>query len=589
LCGILISNIYTKEDFLVRFERLFHRGPDSQSFVKENEWYIGHVRLAIIDTHHRSNQPFYFDNLLLIFNGELYNYREIRMGLEEIGYVFETDSDTEVLIKAYHKWGKECLKKFTGMFSFAIYNFDKNSWFAARDRLGQKPFYYYNNDGGFAISSEASVFEGLSFDSEALNIYYNIGYIPAPFSIYKNVKKLEPGHCLEFSNGKLSIDEYWALGDSRSNGDITELDSLIRQAVKKRLQSDVPLAVFLSGGMDSTVISKIASSFTKISSFTARFSRQEYDESDVAIAHNLQIKSAQTIVEIGDDDFTRVFNDFIGRLDEPFGDSSIIGTMVLCQKVPEDVKVILTGDGGDESFFGYNHFKWLKKKLFLDRFIPTIFLSIMSRLFHYLYRKTKQRKWLNIALLTSANRDDFIRYVFTGFTDLTVTRDDNWFDEILSKVPSGSNAFQRLADVNIKLWLEGDSCFKTDRGGMFYGKELRSPFLDHELIDAARRVDVNARFSKKYLRSFANRIGIDISLFDKKRGFTMPITNWLKPLVSDRNSILWQFNYSSLPNFNTNLFFTFLEEFSKGNYSFKEEIWNIYVLIKWIEERQLSD
>lgn len=589
MCGILISNIYTKEDFLVRFERLFHRGPDSQSFVKENEWYIGHVRLAIIDTHHRSNQPFYFDNLLLIFNGELYNYREIRMGLEEIGYVFETDSDTEVLIKAYHKWGKECLKKFTGMFSFAIYNFDKNSWFAARDRLGQKPFYYYNNDGGFAISSEASVFEGLSFDSEALNIYYNIGYIPAPFSIYKNVKKLEPGHCLEFSNGKLSIDEYWALGDSRSNGDITELDSLIRQAVKKRLQSDVPLAVFLSGGMDSTVISKIASSFTKISSFTARFSRQEYDESDVAIAHNLQIKSAQTIVEIGDDDFTRVFNDFIGRLDEPFGDSSIIGTMVLCQKVPEDVKVILTGDGGDESFFGYNHFKWLKKKLFLDRFIPTIFLSIMSRLFHYLYRKTKQRKWLNIALLTSANRDDFIRYVFTGFTDLTVTRDDNWFDEILSKVPSGSNAFQRLADVNIKLWLEGDSCFKTDRGGMFYGKELRSPFLDHELIDAARRVDVNARFSKKYLRSFANRIGIDISLFDKKRGFTMPITNWLKPLVSDRNSILWQFNYSSLPNFNTNLFFTFLEEFSKGNYSFKEEIWNIYVLIKWIEERQLSD
>lgn len=584
MCGILLSNeIQTESDFERKLNLLSHRGPDAISFVSLNKWRIGHVRLSIIDKSERSNQPFRYKNLIISFNGEIYNFLEIRAKLESLGHHFRTDSDTEVVLLSYFQWGKKSLEFLYGMFAFAILNVDDESVFACRDRIGQKPFYYSCADSNLTISSELRTFDGLKFDKVGLSIYYNAGYVPAPYTVLEGVNKLEPGGMLEFKNGVLKLDKYWCLGSTK-HLDHLSLDALIKDSVDKRLISDVPVAVFLSGGLDSSIVAKIANK-KELKSYTARFSDSSIDESVQAREQNRNIKTKQEFIEITKESLNEVFLEFIERLDEPFGDSSIIGTMMLCKALPHEIKVILTGDGGDESFFGYNHFKWLQLKLNIEKYSPKIVIRFIAFSFKLLYQITRSRRFLNINLLLSSSLTQFYKYVFTGFTDLTQDGSDDWFEDLIKDIPKNKSPFQTMADINIRLWLEGDGCVKSDRGGMLFGKELRSPFLDHRIIDKARSLHVKERMSKRYLLDFADELGLDTTLFGKKRGFSMPIGDWLEPLVNDSESIFWTFDYTNLPNFDKEHFWFMLNEFASGNFSFKEEIWRVFILISWFEKR----
>ena len=272
MCGIYLTNInFSPSSVKQKLGKIKFRGPDNLTIVKKSNIIIGHLRLSILDLDKRSNQTFEFENLTVVFNGEIYNFLDLKSELENLGYKFNTKSDTEVLIKGYHAWGKDLVPKMNGMFSFAIYDSNTKTVFCSRDRLGVKPFYYYWNQGEFEICSQMQpISEKKEINEEALSIYLQTGYVPSPFSIFENIHKLPPGTNLEINLIKKSYktEKYWDLKPvkftSLSYDEAKDkLHKLLTDAVRIRLQSDVPFGSFLSGGVDSALVSAIASELTK--------------------------------------------------------------------------------------------------------------------------------------------------------------------------------------------------------------------------------------------------------------------------------------------------------------------------------------
>jgi asparagine synthase (glutamine-hydrolysing) len=595
MCGIYLnSRIISTHELKFKLNLLKDRGPDYQGILIKNGLTFGHTRLSIIDLEERSNQPMEIEDYIIVFNGEIYNYEEIKSELIKKGIEFTTQSDTEVLLRGYMLWNEKILDKFNGMFSFVIYDKTNHQLFAARDRLGVKPFYYSWDGKHIEICSMVKpLSENKKLDYEAIEIYLQTGYIPSPWSIYKEVKKLSPGHYLklDLTNKKLEFHKYWDLEKVKitNKGYIQskdELKTLLKDAVKIRLRSDVPTACFLSGGIDSALVSSISKEIIgdNLKTFTIGFEEKEFDESRLSkkFAKIIGAKHEEKICT--PKDLINLMPKFFEAYDEPFADSSAIPSLLLNKSVKSFATVALSGDGGDESFLGYNHFNWLKKADFIF-YVPYFLRKILSYLFPFkIFGKRAEAIRL---ILRYKKMNDFIAGIFTGFGPLLLkNKSTTWINKYNSYKKLSDHKIQKTADLNIKLWLENDSNVKVDRASMAFSVEVRSPFLDYRIVEFARSLPVDFRFEKgrqkKILRDILNEYIPETVFNVPKKGFSIPIGKWFRnELKSDLIKSLGDDFFNEFSMIDKSRVKKFLKYHLSGKRDYSTYLWRLYVLSKW--------
>jgi len=594
MCGIYLTNIpFSNKQVEQKLEKIRFRGPDNISVLKNENISLGHLRLSILDLDKRSNQPFIFEYLTLVYNGEIYNFKEVKNSLIQEGYSFETTSDTEVLLKGYHAWGEKILDRINGMFAFAVYDENKKSVFIARDRLGVKPLYYSWQNGELELCSQLAPLNKGKLDQEAISIYLQTGYIPSPFSIYEEIKKLPPGQYATFNlrENKKETHSYWDLKEVEES-DISyedakeQLHDLIVDAVKIRLQSDVPYGSFLSGGIDSALVSSIANSIQKekLKTFTIGFDNKEFDESQVAEQFAKIIGSDHHLIQSAQEELPALLDSFFKAYDEPFADSSAIPSLLLNKKVKPHVTVALSGDGGDESFLGYNHFEWARKVygLFL---IPFFLRRLATYFIPFKWIGKRGPSIKNIMLMKNFN--EFIESIFTGFDNLLLKDKKKWMSHYHKYLFLSKNKFQKVADLNLKLWLENDSNVKVDRASMASSVEVRSPFLDYRIIEFARSLPVKYRLygskRKRILRDILSNY-IPEPVFDKpKKGFSIPLGAWIRDSFKDEfYKYLKTDKLKSIENLDIAKIQRLFELHLTTDVDYSSYLWRVFVLSKWI-------
>lgn len=597
MCGIYLTNIpFAEEEVKTKLESIQFRGPDYTGIQKIDDLTFGHLRLSILDLDVRSHQPMQFEDFTIVFNGEIYNFQDIKEELVALGYAFNTTGDTEVLLQGYKEWGEAIVPKLNGMFAFAIYDSSSRKIFCSRDRLGVKPFYYSWKEGKFEICSQLRpIRQNKVINEDAISMYLDCTYIPSPYSVYKDVYKLPPGNNLviDLNTRKFTIKEYWNLKDTTDAGLSYEeakeqLHKLLKDAVKIRLQADVPFGSFLSGGIDSALISSIAAKVSKepIKTFSIGFEDPKYDESKIAAQYAKIMGSVHTETICKPEDILQMLPKLIEVYDEPFADSSALPSLLLNKVTKQYVTMALSGDGGDESFLGYNHFDLVTKfKLLLK--IPYIIRLLISKTlaFNILGARTQALKKI-FAIKGSA---DFIAGIFTGYNSLLIKRNVEWFSHYNGFTKSTKDLYQQTADLNIKLWLENDSNVKVDRASMAYSVEVRSPFLDYRIIEFARTLPVSYRFmpgrKKRILRDILKEY-IPEEVFDQpKRGFAVPIGQWIrKELREEFIANLSDDFLNQVPNLNVSKFKKMYKEHLEGKCDYSSYLWRVYVLSKWYQE-----
>jgi len=596
MCGIYLTNHpISQNEVKAKLDKIKFRGPDNLGIIQKGNIILGHLRLSILDLDERSNQPFVFKHLMLVYNGEIYNFIEVKNSLINEGYTFETTSDTEVLLKGFHAWGEKILDRINGMYAFAIYDENKKTVFIARDRLGVKPLYYSWQNGKLELSSQLAPLKkgGLSLNQEAISIYLQTGYIPSPFSIYEEIKKLPPGQyaIFDLDKNQMEINSYWDLKQVSEKKISYEeakeqLHTLLKDAVKIRLQSDVPYGSFLSGGIDSALVSSIANSIQKeqLKTFTIGFDDKQYDESQVAEQFAKIIGSDHHLILSVQEELPDLLDAFFRAYDEPFADSSALPSLLLNKKVKEHVTVALSGDGGDESFLGYNHFIWVRKVSFLF-LVPLFFRRLVAYVFPLKLIGKSGRSIKNI--LQMKNLDEFIESIFTGFDTLLLKDKKLWMNHFRKYLFFSKNKFQKTADLNLKLWLENDSNVKVDRASMAFSVEVRSPFLDYRIVEFARNLPLKYRLKaslrKRILRDILSEY-IPEEVFDQsKKGFSIPLGGWIKDSFKEEFSkYLKADKLKPIENLDIVKIQKLFELHLTTDVDYSSYLWRVYVLSKWI-------
>lgn len=596
MCGFLFSNgPQSKEHFLSKLEIIKYRGPDFTGYEDIDGLHFGHVRLSILDLDPRSNQPFTYDNLHMVYNGEIYNYLDVKDELVKIGYSFSTESDTEVLLLGYHAWGKKVLQKINGMFAFLIYDKQKQEIFGARDRLGVKPLYYFLGTKEFEVCSQLkpiSCDKQLNLDENAISMFLDCKFIPSPYSIYKEIKKLEPGHCFNYSltNHTFNSEKYWDLKEVvRFNGSYEDakeqLKALFEDAVKIRLFSDVPLGSFLSGGVDSALVTSYASKLNKepLNTFTVGFQEKDFDESAVAEKYAQKFKTNHKTLICNPKGILKNLPVLLKVYDEPFADNSALPSLMLNFMTKKYVTVALSGDGGDESFLGYNHFESLlknKRIMSAPYFIRKMAAIVLSPILSSDSRIT--------SALSVRKKREYIQRIFSRMGILLNNKNNNWLGMFDPYYALSKDTLQQAADLNIKLWLDGDSNVKVDRASMAYAVEVRSPFLDYRIVEFARTLPIEYRIQlgnkKRILKDILGE-HLPPELFDlPKRGFSMPLENWLRnELRKDVETSIDENFFNKVPNLNITYCKKILNEHLNKGKDHTESIWKLYILAKWMQ------
>jgi asparagine synthase (glutamine-hydrolysing) len=597
MCGIYLSNIpQTEENVYRKLKSIRFRGPDNIGVQKVNDILFGHLRLSILDLDPRSNQPLQYEDLTIVFNGEIYNYLQIKDELVALGYTFTTSSDTEVLLIGYKEWGEGIVNKLNGMFAFAIHDATNNSIFCSRDRLGVKPFYYYWKDGNFEICSQLRpLSKDKKINNLAISIYMDCTYVPSPYTIFEDVHKLPPGNILtiDLSTGKLNIKEYWNLKEVQIQNITYEeakkqVHELLIDSVMIRLQSDVPFGSFLSGGIDSALVSSIAAKVSKepIRTFSIGFEDPKYDESKLAAKYAKIIRSIHTETICKPEHVLEMIPKLIEVYDEPFGDSSALPSLLLNKITKQYVTVALSGDGGDESFLGYYNFDWVRKFTRLTKIPYAVrYISSLFLIGQILGKKTEQYK----RILKIKSPNTFINRIFIGYNSIQKIRNLDWLKHFSNYKKLSNNLFQKTADLNIKLWLENDSNVKVDRASMAYSVEVRSPFLDYRIIELARTLKVNYRFDngikKKITRDILKEY-IPEKVFDQpKKGFSVPIGDWIRfELREEFIANLSDDFLNQVPNLDIQKFKNMFQMHLENRHDYSSYIWRMYILSKWYQE-----
>lgn len=533
MCGIAgyISDIAFNENEIAK--TIHHRGPDEMGFSKVKNATILNTRLSIIDVAH-GQQPFISEdeNIHVVQNGEIYNFVEIKQELEGEGIVFNTNSDTEVILRAYIRWGEEFILRLNGMFAIAIIDKVKNKLLLYRDRLGVKPLFYTEKANGFFFSSELKTFAALkdlnlSLDKESLYKFLIYNYIPVPNTIYENVFHVMPGEFVQIDLDTLNMSKktYWDL-ENQQEEEIEEedlmnkIDDLLIDATKIRLRSDVPIATFLSGGLDSSMICAIMHKLTNKSfdTFSIGFDDKRFDESPYAKEVS-DLLSLHNILTIMKDDDVELWDKVTFYNDQPHGDISFVPTYVVSREAAKKYKVVLTGDGGDEAFGGYEKYRdSLKYKVEDEKYFHSIslfhesseiFKRLLNKEFHHLIDNK------------------------TGFHD---------YLNRMSKFSKFDNINKAIA-FDVKNLLPGNNLVKPDRMGMANSLEARSPMLDYRLYDLMFKTAGQYKLSedgetKSTLKKLALKYLPKDIVYRKKQMFTVPIGEWFKDRKSDELKLL---------------------------------------------------
>ncbi len=568
--GLLDYKGYQKTDLLEKqmnaaLKRLYPRGPDQQDKWQDNNAYISHARLSILDTTDAGKQPMDKYNKVVAYNGEIYNFKELRNELIRNGYTFTSSSDSEVLLAGWDYWGKDFLNLIDGMFSFAIWDYNLKTLTLARDPYGKKPLVYLINENKICFSSDLKSLEkicdNLDVNTEAVESLFRFRFIHDPLTIYKQIKKLPPGHILEFNNNGQTLKRWYEIPlKNNLNYNKKEIKKsiidLFDQAVNKRLISDVPIGVLLSGGLDSSlIIASLAEQGKSLSSYTMGFenSSSYYEERPEAKRLSDYFGMKHSSLEISSDQLLKIVPEVFNASDEPFADSSALPFFALSKEVSKNITVALSGDGGDEVFGGYRKYigeKWSnlgnKIPFVIRKFLISIlvenkdtkFGEISRRLRRFLYNSSSDDISRHIKWLEQINEEEVLALLghSTSKTRKLFTNSRGGIEDKINAILFG--------DLNISL--SGDMLVKLDRMSMANSLEVRSPFLDKALVEYAFSIEGNLKvgniIGKKILReAFAKRLP-KWSMNLPKKGFEIPIANWLQ---KDLNNML---NYVCLKN-----------------------------------------
>lgn len=538
---------------------LRHRGPDDggEWRAPDGRVGLGHQRLSIVDLSSGGHQPMRSDaaDLTIVFNGEIYNFKELRGELQRIGHEFRSSSDTEVVIAAYRQWGADCPARFNGMFSFALFDGPKNRLFLARDRAGEKPLFYAVDGGRLRFSSELkALLEDSSLprriENEALDCYLAMGFVPGDGCILQGVRKLPPAHAALFDLGtaQMKVWRYWTLPDCEvdpgqavdEGGLESELESLLEDSVRRQMVADVPVGILLSGGVDSSLITAMAArAVPQARTFAVRFpGHARFDETEHARLIARHFGSEHTELEAVD-----ISVDLMPRLarqfDEPIVDSSMIPTLLVSQLIRSHCKVALGGDGGDELFGGYIHYNRLMKLQPWLKRIPIGLRGMASRQAEaWLPVGLKGRNWLQ-GLGSDLNHGlPLIASYFDRSTRARLMgRQPRWplVAETIreQRIPATKDLLQRATRMDFENYLAEDILVKVDRASMLNSLEIRAPLLDYRIIEFAFRkvpshLKATATSRKILLKRLCSRILPPNFDQRRKQGFSVPLADWLK-------------------------------------------------------------
>lgn len=603
MCGIV--GFVNKENFdknvlQKMMDMMIHRGPDDSGVYLDDTIALGHRRLSIIDLA-GGTQPMKNEDgqLVCIFNGEIYNHKDLRRELEEKGHTFVTNSDTEVLLHGYEEWRKELPLKLRGMFAFAIWDRRKKELFCARDYFGIKPFYYYYNNQTFLFGSEIKSFLShpqfeKTLNKDQLELYLSYQYSPGATTFFQNVYKLLPAHYLVWKEDKIEIQRYWQPRFVPNNAKMErewerEIEEVIKESVEAHKISDVEVGSFLSSGVDSSLITSLSGANK---TFTIGFAKEAYDEGEYAHSFSKSLGVENLVYQISPEEFWEQLPKVQYYMDEPLADAASVALYFLNREASKHVKVCLSGEGADELFGGYNIYKepfmcerYEKIPLFVRRLIGTVAECLPpERGINFLVRhgKSLSERYIGNSNIFTKRQKQKIMKDFRGIVkpeDISCP----YFEYLLK-----ADDVTRMQFTDLHLWMVGDILLKADKMSMAHSLELRVPFLDKEVFEVARQIPskyrVNADETKIALRSVASRVIGEENANREKLGFPVPVREWLKeePYVS-----LVQKSFegpTAKEFFHTSELLRLLEEHVSGKHDNWRQIWCVYMFLIWYEK-----
>jgi asparagine synthase (glutamine-hydrolysing) len=580
-----------------------HRGPDDEGAWADDAGRIAlaHRRLSIVDLSPLGRNPMPWDGgrLMITFNGEIYNFLELRKELEALGQRFRSHTDTEVILGAYDQWGLDCVTRFVGMFAFAIWDSPRQRLWVVRDRFGKKPLYYAERAGGLEFASELKALTAMrgfarDIDPRALRLYLRYGYVPAPLTIFKGARKLPPAHHLVAEGGRITLSSYWNPLDFAPDRTLdeqqamAELERLLGTAVAQRRIADVPLGAFLSGGIDSSlVVALMAEQSTRpVQTHTIRFTNPEFNEADhaAAVARHLGTDHHETLCD--EKQMLEVVERLPSMYDEPFADSSAIPTYLVSKAARTGVTVALSGDGGDELFFGYPRYRYFADGGWILRLPTAVRLAAAAIAQHAPTRRLRRIS----DVLASNDGDEYSRFVqwfepkliqaITGSSDATAPR----YREVLEKIVRYPREAQPGL-LDLASYLPDDILAKVDRASMAVGLEVRAPLLDHRVAEFALRLPGHLKrrrgMTKYILRAMLYK-RVPRQLIERpKMGFGVPLRDWFNGPLRRRMDDHCSGDAFEALGLDPEPFRTLWREYKDGAAHRPDLIWQTFTLAAW--------
>ncbi len=600
MCGIVgfIDKEKNKDKIIKKMaDRIIHRGPDGEGYYTDINVALGHRRLSIIDIN-AGKQPMYNEdeNIVIVFNGEIYNYKALMNELKKKKHKFTTKCDTEVLVHGYEEWGSDLPNKLRGMFAFAIWDKKNETLFCARDHFGIKPFYYYVNDGTFMFASEIKSFlEHPKFtkelNKELLAPYLTFSFTPTTETFFKGVNRLNPGYSLTYKNGEIKIEEYYAYDfkeQKRSYEEaVKEISEIMEDSVKHHLESDVEVGSFLSSGIDSSYIVSLA---RPDKTYTVGYDIPKYSEIAYAedLANRLNIENISR--KINKDEYMKIVPKIMYHMDEPFCDAASIALYFLSELASRDVKVVLSGEGADEFFAGYNTYRETVDMSFYNK-IPYFMRHVVATILGYL----PEFRGRNFLVRRGTKLEDEYIGMNRVFSDKEASKVIGHKNKIKNKDLTSpifnkfkdKNDLIKMQAIDINFWLVKDILHKADRMTMANSLELRVPFIDKEVYNLASSLEMDKKVTKENtkvaLRDAAKKVIPNESYKKKKLGFPVPLRAWMseEDVHKEIESTFKQDFVKEL--FDQKYIMKLLDNSLKGKKDTYKKVWAIYAFIKWYE------
>lgn len=609
ICGYIGNKRIEAEVLWEMNNTMYHRGPNDGGIWQYQCQYaevgLAQRRLSILDLSELGHQPMLSQDgrYIIVYNGEIYNFKEIREELENAGYNFKSNCDTEVILYAYAEYGNRSFAKFNGMFAIAIYDIEENKLTLARDRIGKKPLYYYHNNGHFVFGSELKPIMKYPYfekkiDQEVIAHYLCNKYLVAPLCIFEHTYKMIPGTFIEYQNNEITQMTYWSVADAYEQHSIKtkkdyhscmeSIDTILKDAVASRLAADVPVGTFLSGGIDSTLVTAVAQKITDtpVNTYSIGFHDEERNEApySAAIAKYLGTNHHEHYVD--EADILEMISDLPQYFDEPFSDSSQLPTMLVSKYAAQDITVALSGDGGDEVFCGYKMYDWT--------WVAQHFDFCGSIAYHLPFRN----KWLKTvpselrAFIKNRNSNTKTQL----YIDVMIEEAEKLLGKKASNIKYSQenrltmpNWQERRMLLDMQTYLPDDILAKTDRASMKYSLEVRSPLLDYRIIEESFRIPHEYkyyRFDKKHILKDITYQYVPKELLDRpKKGFGVPLRKWLRTVLKDEIAKYADVEKLKKQNiFDPQAVHTLIMKQEKSDkIIYSSMLWSFYVFQKWYQ------